>query len=357
MSARSSIQYSEVVELAKSRTLSSMGLRWIESRLYILDQQALPHDEIWISIHSAQEMVDAIKYLKVRGAPLIGVAACMAMLVEVIRGASFSEVQQAWANLGESRPTAINLRNNLQELAAGWNAENYQLQVAHRALNIFDQDVALCDRMASNGADLIAKNETLLTHCNTGGLATVGCGTALGVIAKAKALGKNNHVYVDETRPLLQGGRLTTWELGKLGIAYTLNTDSMAAYLMQQKKIDRVLLGSDRICRNGDFANKVGSYALAVQCHYHGIPFHVVAPMTTYDRHCATGAEIPIEQRDADEVRGFVSHRETKTWAPREAAVYNPSFDVTPAALVTSFITDTGVYSPQEWQKLTKGDV
>ena len=203
--------------------------------------------------------------------------------------------------------------------------------------------------MASHGASLIQPGERILTHCNTGGLATVGSGTALGVIRQAHEWGREIHVHVDETRPLLQGARLTTWELNKLKIPYTLNTDSMAGYLMQLKRIDRVLVGADRICRNGDFANKVGTYSLAVLCRHHQIPFHCVAPMTTYDPRCGRGEDIPIEERTPEEVLGYVRHNGVTQWAQVGSAVFNPSFDMTPASLVTSFITDEGVFSSDQW--------
>ena len=205
---------------------------------------------------------------------------------------------------------------------------------------IFDEDVKLCEAMAHHGVPLFGQGEAVLTHCNSGGLATAGIGTALGVIRRGFEAGKVKHVYVDETRPLLQGARLTAWELTKLGIPHTLITDSMAAILMRDGQVQRVMVGADRIAANGDFANKVGTYGLAVQAHYHGIPFHPVAPYSTVDPACPNGAAIPIEERDAKEVRGYGEHR----WAP-DSAVFNPSFDVTPVGLVTSLVLDRGVVS------------
>ncbi len=330
----------------------ALALRWRDQKLWILDQQALPNEEIWLEIHTSSEMVAAIRQLKVRGAPLIGVAACLALARDVVQGISFAEFHSDWQKLLESRPTAVNLRNCLHRLKLDLREESFRTVVLERALAIFDEDVELCQRMADHGAQIVRVGEKLLTHCNTGGLATVGCGTALGVIRHAHSMGRQIQVHVDETRPLLQGARLTAWELDKFKIPYTLNTDSMAAYLMQLQKVDRVLVGADRICRNGDFANKVGTYALAVLCRFHNIPFHCVAPMTTYDEHCQDGADIPIEQREAAEVLGFVRHNGAIRWAAPGAKVFNPSFDVTPADLVTSFITDSGVWTPAEWRQM-----
>ena len=216
--------------------------------------------------------------------------------------------------------------------------------LAERAQALFEEDRALCQRMAERGADLLASGDRVLTHCNTGALATAGVGTAIGALAIAKQRGVALHVYVDETRPLLQGGRLTAWEMADLGIPYQLITDSMAASLMAAGKVDKVMVGADRICANGDFANKVGTYMLAVAAHYHQVPFYVVAPYTTVDPACATGAAIPIEQRDGAEVRGAAGAFGEVVWAPSDAPVWNPAFDVTPASLVTAWILDTGVF-------------
>jgi len=216
--------------------------------------------------------------------------------------------------------------------------------LAERAAELFAEDRALCLRMAERGADLLQSGDRILTHCNTGALATAGVGTAIGALAVAKQRGVTLHVYVDETRPLLQGGRLTAWEMADLGISYQLIADSMAASLMAAGKVDKVMVGADRICANGDFANKVGTYMLAVIAHYHQVPFYVVAPYTTVDPACATGAEIPIEQRDAAEIRGVSGAFGDAVWAPENAPVWNPAFDVTPAKLVTAWVLDTGTF-------------
>ena len=210
-----------------------------------------------------------------------------------------------------------------------------------KAEALFDEDVVFCERMAKHGAALIGRGEGLLTHCNTGGLVTAGIGTALGVIRRAHEQGKDIHVWVDETRPLLQGARLTAWELARLGIPHTLITDGMAATVLASGKVQRVLVGADRIARNGDFANKVGTYALAIVARHHGVPFHPVAPWSTVDLSCASGKAIPIEERPAQEVRGYGETR----WAPAQVSVFNPAFDVTPVSLIESLVLDRGVFS------------
>lgn len=218
------------------------------------------------------------------------------------------------------------------------------------AIHLFSEDVLLCARIAENGAELIDNGDHILTHCNTGGLATAGNGTALGVIRKASEQDKAIHVYVDETRPLLQGARLTTWELKKLGIPYTLITDNMAAHLMRLRKIQKVIVGCDRIAANGDFANKIGTYGLAVLAHYHRIPFYVAGPYTTMDWTCPDGDGIPIEQRNASEVSGVEGVFGRVEWAAPDSPVNNPAFDVTPAELVSRWILDCDVFTGGDFQ-------
>ncbi|MBI3557306.1 MAG: S-methyl-5-thioribose-1-phosphate isomerase [Deltaproteobacteria bacterium] len=310
------------------KDMSSLGLRFERGKLFVLDQQLLPHKEVWIECKSPQEMVDLIRRLAVRGAPLIGVAAALELARYHERGASPAAVREAAGMLRAARPTAVNLMAAVDRMLG---ADD----LARMAEKIFDEDVELCENMARHGELLIKDGDRILTHCNTGGLATVGIGTALGVIRKAFENGKRIHVYVDETRPLLQGARLTAWELGKLGIPFTLISDNMAGMLMAQKKIDIAFVGSDRIAANGDAANKIGTYSVAVLAHYHRVPFYVVAPYTTVDKNCPTGADIPIEERNADEVRGASG--------PRDCAVYNPAFDVTPRKLITALVLDTGL--------------
>lgn len=315
------------------KPFDSLGLRYDGKTLWVLDQTRLPREEVWIDCSRGADMEMAIMELAVRGAPLIGVAAaaCLAVMAEWgIPGMDF--VGHSYS-LGAARPTAVNLRWATTRMRNAWERGGAETAVAE-AQAIFDEDVALCDRMADHGAAILGEREAILTHCNTGGLATAGIGTALGVIRRGFDQGKVTHVFVDETRPLLQGARLTAWELKKLGIPCTLITDSMAAILMREGRVSRVLVGADRVAANGDFANKVGTYGLAVQAKHHGVPFHPVAPYSTVDLACASGADIPIEERDHQEVR--------RDWSP-EVPVYNPAFDVTPVELVTSLITDRGV--------------
>jgi methylthioribose-1-phosphate isomerase len=220
--------------------------------------------------------------------------------------------------------------------------------MAEEALRLVEEDRTLCDRIADNGAEWVKPGSRLLTHCNTGGLATAGVGTAIGVLLRAHQQGKIAQVWVDETRPLLQGGRLTAWELGELGIPYSLICDSMAASLMATGQVDAVWVGADRIAANGDVANKIGTYSLAVLAHYHRIPFYVAAPHTTHDPHCPDGAAIPIEQRAAEEVTGVSGSFGSCQWAPLNAPTYNPAFDVTPAALISGWVLDSGVITPEQ---------
>ena len=315
----------------------SLGLRHDGRTLWVLDQTRLPDEELWLDGSEPATMTTLIQRLAVRGAPLIGVAAAACLGTFAERGASAAEYADACAALRAARPTAVNLMWAMDRMRA-------VTEPSAEAHAIFAEDVRLCEGMAEHGAALIQDGEHLLTHCNTGGLATAGIGTALGVIRRAHEQGKRLHVYADETRPLLQGGRLTAWELQRLGIPATLITDSMAALLLRDGKIQRVLVGSDRVAANGDFANKVGTYGLAVQAHFHGVPFHPVAPFSTVDLACPNGAAIPIELRDAAEVRGFGSLR----WAPEGMPAWNPSFDVTPVDLVTSLVLDRGVYTAAE---------
>ncbi|WP_243383506.1 S-methyl-5-thioribose-1-phosphate isomerase [Geothrix alkalitolerans] len=312
----------------------SLGLKHDGRTLWVLDQTQLPDVEVWLDGSDPEAMVGLIKRLAVRGAPLIGVAAAASLATFAHRGASASEYAAACASLRAARPTAVNLMWAMDRMkdAADPMAE---------AQAIFEEDVRLCEGMAQHGAALIQDGESILTHCNTGGLATAGIGTALGVIRRAHEQGKRIHVYADETRPLLQGGRLTAWELRKLGIPSTLITDSMAALLMRDGKVQRVLVGSDRVAANGDFANKVGTYGVAVQARYHGVSFHPVAPFSTVDLACPDGAAIPIELRSEAEVRGYGPWR----WAPEGMPAWNPSFDVTPVDLVTSLVMDRGVFT------------
>lgn len=315
-----------------------------KSEFLLLDQTLLPQKEVWNKINNVDEMISAIKLLQVRGAPLIGVAAVLCLAQESIKNFNPDLLLKMSHALRAARPTAVNLMNTLDIMNAALLKNNFEL-FFNTGVQIFNDDVQLCQKIGANGVNLFKDGDSILTHCNTGGLATAGIGTALGVLQKVHESGKKIHVYVDETRPLLQGGRLTTWELQKLAIPFTLITDNMAAHLMRDGKIQGAIVGADRIAANGDFANKIGTYSVAVLCHYHGIPLYTAAPMTTVDPKCAGGSEIHIEQRDFDEVRGFVSSQQKFLWASSTAAVYNPSFDVTPAKLVAGWVMDKGLFT------------
>lgn len=334
------------------KTLQSDGLQYKDGQLLILDQTRLPNEEIWLNCQSLEEMYQAIFQLCVRGAPLIGVAASMFIGKYAMEQQSKEKLMHAIDYLISSRPTAVNLQLLLdqhRDILTQSDSFNAHLELA---IKHFEEDVTLCENMATHGAGIIRDGDTILTHCNAGSLATVGIGTAVGVIKKAAQTKKDIHVFVDETRPLLQGARLTTWELNRANVPYQLICDNMAAFLMQQRKVDVILVGADRICRNGDFANKIGTYGLAVLAKHHDVPFYAVAPYTTIDFECEQGSEIPIEQRAAEEVRGIKFKGEPLCWSMQNAEVYNPAFDVTPAELVTGYILDTGINTASQLSQL-----
>ncbi|HEI8867286.1 TPA: S-methyl-5-thioribose-1-phosphate isomerase [Serratia odorifera] len=330
------------------RTLNTTSLILRDNQLWILDQQALPQEKRWCSSNSVEELVGHIHALRVRGAPLIGLSASLLLALLAERGLPRDQLAEALATLRAARPTAVNLMNNLDRIKLALEQPDWVAAMTTEALRLVEEDRALCDSIADRGAALVTPGSRLLTHCNTGGLATAGIGTAIGVLLRAHQQGHVAQVWVDETRPLLQGGRLTAWELGELGIPYRLICDSMAAGLMAQGKVDAVWVGADRIAANGDVANKIGTYSLAVLAHYHGIPFYVAAPHTTHDAHCPNGAAIPIEQRAAAEVTGVAGSFGSCQWAPADAQVDNPAFDVTPAALISAWVLDCGVIRPEQ---------
>nr|WP_318382788.1 S-methyl-5-thioribose-1-phosphate isomerase [uncultured Enterobacter sp.] len=330
------------------QTLQTTSLRVSENQLFILDQQALPQEKNWLGANSTDELVGHIHALRVRGAPLIGLSASLLLALLAERGESRDTLAQALETLRASRPTAVNLMNNLDRMKQALAQADFVPALVAEAGRLIDEDKRLCDDIARAGSALVPEGSRLLTHCNTGGLATAGVGTALGVIARAFAEGNVANVWVDETRPLLQGGRLTAWELGELGVPYQLITDSMAASLMAKGQVDAVWVGADRIAANGDVANKIGTYSLAVLAKFHGIPFYVAAPNTTLDRLCPNGEAIPIEQRDSLEVTGVAGSFGAVQWAPDDARVYNPAFDVTPASLISGWVLDTGVVTPEQ---------
>jgi len=297
-------------------------VRLEEDAVVVLDQRRLPEEEVELRCRDAGELAEAIRTLAVRGAPAIGVAAAYGL---ALAAASGDDVDEAYATLLAARPTAVNLRWALDELRPHPTPE--------RARALHDREVARCRRMAAHAAALLPAGSRVLTHCNAGGLATAGYGTAVGAIRAAWERGLVERVWVDETRPLLQGSRLTAWELEQLGIPHAVIADSAAASLMARGEVDCVVTGADRIAANGDTANKIGTYGLAVLARYHGIPLYVVAPTSTLDATARSGDAIPIEERDGAEV------------TPRFAA-RNPAFDVTPAELIAAIVTERGVHRP-----------
>ncbi|MGC2460882.1 MAG: S-methyl-5-thioribose-1-phosphate isomerase [Steroidobacteraceae bacterium] len=336
-----------------SAPLSVRPLRWDDGsgQIEMIDQRVLPARFDVLAYDSAAGVAAAIRSMVVRGAPAIGCAAAYGIAVEarrlqpLARAAFAVGMGAAFELLAQSRPTAVNLFWALKRMQAALATAQAQtlpaiadvlLQEAH---DILAEDVRANRAMGAYGAALLPPTAQVLTHCNAGALATAGHGTALGVIRSAVGAGKRISVIVDETRPFLQGARLTVWELQQENIPVTLITDNMAGYMMQKGAVDAVIVGADRVAANADFANKIGTYMVAVLAHRHGIPFYVAAPLSTIDRQLASGEEIPIEERDAAEVRGFADLR----WAPADVAVRNPAFDVTPAELVTALITEKGV--------------
>ncbi|MDI6427021.1 S-methyl-5-thioribose-1-phosphate isomerase [Cronobacter dublinensis] len=333
------------------QTLQTTSLRVVDNTLWILDQQALPQQKNWLPADTVDALVGHIHALRVRGAPLIGLSASLLLALLAEHGMTRDALGQALEVLRAARPTAVNLMNNLDRMKQALAQPDYATALGAEALRLVQEDRELCERIARAGSALVTPGSRLLTHCNTGGLATAGVGTALGVIARAHEEGNVANVWVDETRPLLQGGRLTAWELGELGVPYQLITDSMAASLMAQGQVDAVWVGADRIAANGDVANKIGTYSLAVLAKFHHVPFYVAAPQTTLDPTCPNGAAIPIEQRAAAEVTGVAGSFGAVQWAPEEARVYNPAFDVTPASLISGWVLDGGVVTPEEVAK------
>jgi methylthioribose-1-phosphate isomerase len=303
----------------------------------LLDQKRLPAEEVWLELGTSREVEAAIKDLTVRGAPAIGVAAAYALAVDARRGAGAAALREAAERLVRARPTAVNLAWAVRRMSRrlGLGAEVI-LREAHA---IRDEDEAACRRIGALGAPLIPPRARVLTHCNAGALATAGYGTALGVVRAAVEGGNAISVFADETRPFLQGARLTAWELHRDGIPVTLLTDGMAGWLMAKGEIACVVVGADRIAANGDVANKIGTYALAVLAAHHHLPFYVAAPWSTVDLETASGAAIPIEERGDEEVLTLAGHR----IAPAGVPARYPAFDVTPEALVTAIVTERGV--------------
>jgi methylthioribose-1-phosphate isomerase len=339
-------------------------IEWLGDRVRLIDQTRLPHALVHKDTSDYRELAESIRRLEVRGAPAIGVAGALGVALAGLASpaddldALRADVAAAAEHLAGTRPTAVNLRwaidRTLGALDRGGVRDAYSARRAliDEAKAILEEDRALSRRIGENGAELIEDGDGILTHCNAGGLATAEFGTALAVVFAAVERGKKVRVFADETRPLLQGARLTTWELQARGIDTTLLVDGAAASAMARGWIDRVIVGADRIAGNGDVANKIGTFPLALAAREHGIPFYVAAPYSTLDASIATGAEIPIEERSPDEVTCFGGVRV----APEGIGVYNPAFDVTPARLVSAIITDRGVARPPYEASLAAGN-
>ena len=323
----------------------------VDGRMTIVDQTLLPNEFKIIPLTTVEDAWEAIKVLRVRGAPAIGVAAAFATVLGV-RGSAAkdfagfrADLEKATDYLASSRPTAVNLfwaldrMKRVADESADLGVGELKRRLLAEARVILDEDKATCRAIGRNGAPLIEDGDGVLTHCNAGGLATADYGTALAVMFAAHERGTKFHVYADETRPLLQGARLTTWELMRAGIPVTLICDNMAAQVMKERRVQKIVVGADRIAANGDAANKIGTYGVAVAAHFHGIPFYVAAPVSTFDLTLESGAGIPIEERDPAEITEGFGRRT----APEGCPAYCPAFDVTPHELITGIITERGI--------------
>ena len=337
-------------------------IQWIDGAVVMIDQTRLPLEEKYVTCRNFQEVAAAIRDMTIRGAPAIGVAAAYGVCLGVQKVAGsdeitfFQRLHEAADYLATSRPTAVNLfwaidrMKRVYASVAGRPIAEIRRRLVEEALLVREEDIAICRAIGRHGAVLVPDGRTVLTHCNAGALATAGYGTALGVIRAAVEAGKRIDVFADETRPFLQGARLTVWELQQDGIPVTLITDSMAGHFLKSGRIGCVVVGADRIAANGDVANKVGTYSVAVLAKENGVPFFVAAPISTLDLSLASGAAIPIEQRAADEVTCVFGTR----IAPEGTLVENPAFDVTPARYVSAIVTEKGVARPSYEESLKK---
>lgn len=329
---------------------------WEDGAVRLIDQTRLPHETVILTCATDDDVARAIKTMQIRGAPAIGVAAAFGVALGALHSpaATLPDLLAAISRIGDTlratRPTAVNLSWAVEHMrtfahsvaAQSQDAAAVRAALVGEAQRMADEDVEINRRMGSHGAELIGDGDSILTHCNTGGLAAVDYGTALGVIRAAWEQGKKIHVFVDETRPFLQGARLTAWELRQLGIPMTLITDNMAGHFMSRGRVDLVMLGADRIAANGDFANKIGTYSLAVLAKEHGLPFYCVAPTSTVDLALPSGEAIPIEERSADEVTTIRGVR----IAPAGVNAAHPAFDVTPQRYLTAIVTENGIARP-----------
>ncbi|MCF7872739.1 MAG: S-methyl-5-thioribose-1-phosphate isomerase [Candidatus Omnitrophica bacterium] len=338
------------------------SLKFKNNKLFYLDQTKLPKKEVWQNCSTIKSGWKAIKNLKVRGAPLIGVFAAYCICIHLNKLSPkktlfLKQLKKSLKYLESARPTAVNLfwaldrLNKVSLQSKQKEVEKIKKDIVKEAKLIHRQDIMTCKHIANYGVSLIKKNETILTHCNTGFLATSGQGTALGVIFKAKEQGKNPTVYIDETRPLLQGARLTAWELNKKKIKSFLITDNSAAFLMQNKQIDKIFVGADRITASGDTANKIGTYNLAILAKYHNIPFYIVAPWSTFDLSLKKGSDIVIEKRGQKEVKEVLGK---VIICPKETKAVNFAFDITPSKLIKAIVTDKGIIYPPYKKNIKK---
>jgi methylthioribose-1-phosphate isomerase len=336
-------------------------LRWVDSHFEMIDQRILPAEFKYISYNSAQSVANGIRSMVVRGAPAIGCAAAYGVALEAVNSQNLKmddfslKMNNAFEVLLQSRPTAINLFWAIERMRQKMNksigsTKEIAQSLLEEAHKIKSEDIEINRTMGNYGADLLADGAKVLTHCNAGALATAGHGTALGVIRSAVESGKNISVIADETRPFLQGARLTAWEMVQENIPVTLIADNMAGHLMSQGEVDVVIVGTDRVAGNGDVANKIGTYMVAVLAKRHSIPFYVACPLSAIDRSISSGNEIPIEERSASEVMGF----QEKQWAAEGVLVRNPVFDITPANLVTGLITEKGVVIKPDSEKINQ---
>jgi methylthioribose-1-phosphate isomerase len=338
-------------------------VEWLDDRLRIIDQTRLPGDTVYLEFTEYQGVVEAIKKLRVRGAPAIGVAAAYGIALgagkiqQHEKKEFLSRLEAVMQDFAAARPTAVNLFHAIDRMKRAAeiqdDAQAIKLALVNEAVQFHSEEIAATERISRYGAELIGDGDTIITHCNAGPLATAGHGTALGVIIAAAAQGKKISVFVDETRPLLQGARLTTWELLQENIQAVLITDSMAGYFLRKENINCVIVGADRIAANGDTANKIGTYSLAVLASENRVPFYVAAPVSTIDLSAASGDYIPVEERTAEEVTTIAGTRV----APQGVQVANPAFDITPYKYITAIITEEGIVNGQyeiELKKLKK---
>lgn len=332
-------------------------IQWKNNHVIMLDQRLLPGKEVYRSYRDYTDVARAIRDMVIRGAPAIGVAAAMGVALGAlwVKGKNFDrEIERIFRTLAKTRPTACNLFWALERMRRVYiekrsqGIDSVKQLLKEEAQKIYEEDIACNQQLGKFGAKLFASRSRVLTHCNAGALATAGYGTALGVIRAMKEAGKEVEVVVDETRPFLQGARLTAWELRKDKVPVTLITDSMVGYLMQHGKVDAVVVGCDRVAANGDVANKIGTYGIAVLAKRHNVPFYVACPTSSIDLKCPTGAEVPIEQRNPREVSHIFGHAVT----PRGVRILNPAFDITHHELISALITEKGIITPPFQQNM-----